>query len=243
MCQDTRDDTHKLINDAVKRLTNVNYKYGVVTFDGERYRSLNPFIARGVLTLWLRYINGKGGSTNRYGVGKLHDIVTLNKTTADTHNRCILIPQLKRQHFMIAKQSPMSGQVRSTRVPIRVGQTIIWDDRFRISLFDKRVDREEEKDGENLETRIFYVRNFVRTDNEYLNRGVRKVKGSVLLHRQARGSLPVIIDEAGRVVLIPHFRVIDHRVGVNCKVTFEPQWTIDNLLNFHFISSESTNAT
>ena len=231
LCQETREISQPQTSDLVKKLATINSKYGTLSFDSRNYRSLNPYIARSVLAIWLRFVSSSGNSINRYGLQKLHNLVILDKTVTDTNSNCVLIPLPKEGQFMIAKQKPPTG--RSGRTLIRVGETILWDNRFRISLFEKTSGKKKRKGDVN--SRVFYVRNFLRSDHMYVVKGVRKVRRTVLVHYHVRGGLPVVVDETGTVVLIPHFRVMDHSVGVDCKVTFEPQWSIDELLNFHYI--------
>ena len=231
---------------AMERMAVMNPKYGTVSFDVPSYKSLNPYIARSTLSIWLRYVGATTSSINRYGLQKLHNLIVQERNTSDTNSHCILIPLPKEEKFIVARQKPMSG--KAGRVPIRVGETILWDSRFRITLFEKTTpseregtEREEEgvsKRG-NVDSRTFYVRNFLVSDHMYMTRGVRKVKGTVLVHPHVRGGLPVVEDEGGRVVLIPHFRVVNHRLGVDCKVTFAPQWSMQELLYFHYISNDS----
>ena len=221
----------------MERLATINTKYGTLTFDSSSYQSLNPYIARNVLATWLRYVSSSGSSINRYGLQKLHELVTQEKTVSDTNNNCILIPLPRERRFMIAKQKPMSGRARKT--PIRVGETILWDNRFRVTLSEREGPGPGRERNKLDDSRVFFVRNFLVSDHTYVTRGVRKVKGTVLVHPHVRGGLPVVEDDTGAVALIPHFRVVNHMAGVECKVTFAPQWTMRQLLNFHYISDDS----
>lgn len=222
-------------------MASVNSNYGTLSFDAGAYRSLNPYVARSTLAIWLRFVSSSGNSINRYGLEKLHNLVVQEKAVTVTNSNCILIPLPKERRFMVAKQKPlMSGRNRKT--PIRVGETVLWDNRFRITLFGKfttsRRNRVEKREREDLKSRVFYIRNFQISDHMYVSRGVRKVRGTVLVHYHVRGGLPVVVDETGAVVLIPHFKVMDHSVGVDCRVTFEPQWNMSELLNYHYIADD-----
>jgi hypothetical protein len=234
LCQEAREVAQPRMREVVNKMATIDSKYGTLSFDAGSYRSLNPFIARSILAIWLRFVGSSGSSINRYGLEKLHNVVMQEDTVTDTNSNCILIPLPKERQFMVAKQKPPTG--RSCKTPIHVGETILWDNRFRISLFQKT--HPSKRNNENLKSRVFYVRYFLRSDHMYVVKGVRKVKTSVLVHHHVRGGLPVVVDETGTVVLIPHFKVMDHSVGIDCKVTFEPQWTINELLNFHYIADD-----
>ena len=236
LCREVKAMTQPSIREAMERLASINCKYGTLSFDTTSYHRLNPYIARSVLSIWLRFIASSGNSISRYGLERLHSLVMNESTVSDTNNGCILIPLSKYGRFMIAKQKPITGQVH--KVPIRVGETILWDNRFTVTLFVRVRGREEEGETlseEELKSQLFYIRNFHVSDHEYVRRGIRKVKGAVLVHYHVRGGLPVVVDDAGNVVLIPYFRVMNHAVGVDCHVTFTPQWTMRQLLNHHYI--------
>ena len=220
----------------MEELATVNLKYGTLSFDAPTYQSLNPYVARSVLSIWLRFVGSSGATINRYGLEKLHNLVVTEKTSSNTNNNCIMIPLPKEGSIMLARQKPIL--VTGQKTPIRVGETILWDNRFRISLFEKPGALEKRKG--DLTSEVFYVRNFLFDDHRYVGKGVRKVRAAVLVHYHVRGGLPVIVDETGTVVLIPHFRVIDHKVGVDCKVTFTPKWSMQDLLRFGYIANDSS---
>lgn len=237
LCRGVVEDTKPTVREEMEKLACVNGKYGTVSFDTAAYKALNPYIARSVLGIWLRFTASSGNSINRYGLQKLHNYITEEKTVPNTNNNCILIPLPKEGRFMLAKQKPMAANIQ--KVPIRVGETIIWDNRFTISLFVKTRRGKEGREAEDMKSRVFYVRHFRASDNEYMARGVRKVRSTVLVHYHVRGGLPVVVDASENVVLIPHFKVMDHTVGVDCRVSFTPRWTMRELLQFHYISEDS----
>ena len=230
LCREAQEDTEPQVREAMERLACINKKYGTVSFDTAAYKALNPYIARSVLAIWLRFTASSGNTIKRYGLQKLYNSITEENTVCKTNNNCVVIPFPKEGRFMLARQKPDHAKIH--KVPIRVGESIPWDNRFTISLFVKEGSEALYKD---LKSRVFYVRYFHLRDNHYLAKGVRKVKSRVLVHTHVRGGLPVIVDAADNVVLIPHFKVMDHSVGVDCSVTFTPRWTMRELLQFHYI--------
>ena len=237
VCRDARDSAHSQIGKATERLARVDTKHGILSFDANPYGSLNPYVARSVLAIWLRYISCSGNTVNRNTLEKWHNIVVGQRDVSATSNKCILIPLPKQGRYMIARQKPLGGSMQ--RVSIRVGQTIVWDNRLRITLFARSSTGQWTVD-DDLVSKVFYVRNFITSDHAYVLRGVRKIKMAVLVHHHVRGGLPVITDADGEVVLIPHFNVINHAVGVDCSVTFAPTWSMRQLLNYHYIADDST---
>ena len=244
LCREAKDHTEPCIKEAMQRLACVNRKYGILSFNAASYQALNPYVARSVLAIWLRFIGSSGNSIRRHSLEKLHTIAMEEKTVADTASNCIIIPLPKERCFLIAKQDP--GR-RGRKVPIRVGETMLWDNQFKISLF---ADPAGQRKGKNkmtvseseLKSRVFYVRHFHDADHYHVVKGVRKVKGTVLVHHHVRGGLPVITDSEGNVVLIPHFRVKNYSVGIDCRVEFTPPWSMTELLQFHYISEDSAQA-
>lgn len=241
LCREAQEFTKPVIKDAMQGLAFVSRKYGTISFDASAYKSLNPYIARNVLGIWIRYIGSTGNAIKRYGLEKLHRTI-MDDRPADTQNTCILFSQPNEGRFMIAKESP-KRRLRS-KVPIRVGETILWDNRFTIHLFvNKTGQHKGTPSEEELKSQVFYVRHFILNDNHYMMKGIRKVKGNVLLPRNARGGLPVIVDSEDSVVLIPHFKVINYAVGVDCSVQFTPQWSMGQLLDFSYIEPTTGDST
>lgn len=242
LCREAQEFSRPDIKDAMQRLAFVSRKYGTISFDALAYKALNPYIARNILAIWIRYIGSTGNAIKRYGLEKLHRAV-LDDRPADTQNSCILFSLPNEGRFMIAKESPKRRLRRKT--PIKVGETVLWDNRFTIHLFVSKTGQEDRGAlyEAELKSREFFVRHFIVSDNHYMMKGIRKVKGNVLLPRNARGGLPVIVDSEDNVVLIPHFKVINYAVGVDCSVEFTPQWSMAQLLNFSYIDQATGDST
>ena len=214
----------------MEQLASVNHKYGTLSFDMAAYSALNPYVARNVMTVWLRYIGSKR-VIGRYSLEKVHSMALGKTALPNTCSNCVLVPDPRKGQIMIAKQKPSRSELRS--VQIRVGQTVLWDKRFKIRLFPTPSGRPRES-FDKFES--FYIRNFHRDDHDYVKKGIRKVRSAVLVHYHVRGALPVITNSKGKTVFIPHFKVKNHYLGVDCEVEFSPPWTMRDLLNFPFIN-------
>ena len=75
----------------------------------------------------------------------------------------------------------------------------------------------------------FFVRHMKKQEWAMARKGVRKIRRFPLPPEHTRGGLPVIVDWTGKVVLIPHFKVIDRSAGVTCRVQFKPQRGLEDL--------------
>ena len=127
---------------------------------------------------------------------------------------------------MVTRRSPDSRY--RTRVPVRVGETILWDNRFSISLHSRGDSggRGSKIDSEGAP--VFYVRHLVEKDWPLMSKGVVRYKVPV----SVRGGLPVVVDEDNKVVLMPHFRVASREANISAVIRFRPARTMDDLLQY-----------
>ena len=81
------------------------------------------------------------------------------------------------------------------------------------------------------EGNVYFVRHMVKKDWEYAVRGVRRIRNATLPHVNIRGSLPVIVDKNGRVVLIPHFQFRERMINVTAELAFKPKNSLEDIVN------------
>ena len=83
----------------------------------------------------------------------------------------------EKNKFSIARCLPKRSSVKNF-VPIRVGETILWDNRFQISLVPQLRQGEEGQPGQKLplESQEFYVRHLSSADWQYMFKGGGKVQ-------------------------------------------------------------------
>lgn len=142
------------------------------------------------------------------------------KATNMTLGMSILVPA-DDATFIISRSNPPNSTVDPT--PIALGETILWDKRFKITL-------------SQLEPRTpptskqFLIRHMIKADWELARKGIRKVRTMALPPEMIRGGLPVIVNKDGKVVLIPHFRVIERSAGVVCELKFAPEKSLEYCL-------------
>lgn len=234
--QEARTLSEPWIRKATSKVALVDEVHGTVSFSASSYRALNPYVARSALAIWFRYTSASGVTVSRRAMDRMHNAVVCESTKSlgASHN-CTLIPLPRAGRYMIAKCGAQK------KVPITVGETIFWDNRFKIRLFEKVSQGGPRKctTKSKSKPRVFYVRNFHKKYDCYLSKGLRKIKQRALVHPQARSGLPIILDDEDRAVLIPHFRVINHAEGVDCEVEFCPLWSMEQLMDFSYVSPDT----
>ena len=243
--REAKSTSEPWVRRAMLKVALVDKRHGTVSFSASSYRSLNPYIARSALAIWLRYTSASTTTIPQQNLHWLHNaVIREHSSSLSGSNHCTLIPLPKAGRYMIAKCG------LQIKVPITVGETIFWDNRFEIKLIDKPTSKTDSNRSLNQHPdqptsqteagqRVYYVRNFHKKFNCYLSKGLRKIKQSVLVHPHARTGLPLVMDGEGKVVLIPHFRVINHSEGIDCGVEFSPQWSMEQLLEFSYVSVDS----
>ena len=155
-----------------------------------------------------------------------------------TRSNIIMAVDPDQKRSTVARRSPDSKY--RVKVPIRVGETILWDNRFQISLTPRnaaatgRGSRNSFSAPRNVSAAtaegspVFYVRHLVPKDWPYMSKGGVRRKHPVFV----RGGLPVIVDERDKIVLMPHFRVASREVGVAAFVKFKPVRSMEDLLQY-----------
>ena len=241
------------VTNALNSLPKINSSYGYVTIDMDRLSQLPLPVAMRALPTILMYTGGVA----KYSATKIKSIhykqllrlITFCKcpsqVKATTVGNCIIFPLPEKQVFAIARTLTQYDNQRFT--PIRVGETICWDGRFVISL--QPLDPAGPKDKRGTKVRFeeevkyhlplvgqptaevgqFFVRHLQKREWGMARKGVRTIRHFPLPPVHVRGGLPVIVDWTGKVVLIPHFKVIDRSAGVTCRVQFKPQRGLEDL--------------
>ena len=200
----------------------VDKKYGYLSFSVNRFLSLPHFVAKKVFHSLASHIGGARGPIPTKTYLQIHKQMLSRNT--QTFGTCILFfPDLKKDTMIIGRALPGIWKQKSSWTPISVGQTILWDGRWRITLKSlKTLESKKAPDRAVNNKEQLYVRHMKERDHEVARRGIRKIRAAKLPPVHARAGLPVICTESGYVVLAPHFLVIDHTYGVDCDVAFEP---------------------
>ena len=104
--------------------------------------------------------------------------------------------------------------------PIKLGETVLWDNRFLITM--SKLPPDTPGAGSPKEGEEFFIIPWQERFNLELKKGVRKNRSFKLPPLISRQGIPVIVDKNRRVVLIPHFKVNDRSYGVTCTYQFKP---------------------
>ena len=225
---------------------------GYITLNPDEVRCLSPPIARRILRALIRYVGGGDKDIHFTKQEAIHKVF-LDPSTAvvETCGRCVVFA-LRADSIVVTRSLPARTDRPLTSV--KLGETVVWDNRFTITLrplertnprdrpSQHRPTASHESDVDTLlkvasrsaETRTderqFFVRHMIPTDWALAKRGVRRVRAHALPHERVRGGLPVIVDEDGKVVEIPNFKVVDRSYGVTASVRFEPVTKLSDLL-------------
>ena len=226
---------HFSVAHTVKKLPAINTQLGTLSFPISTFTSLNPAIGRRALGLWIRYIGGV--SDIRYDlILPMHRLIhTAQQHSNITGSNIIITVDYKYKRVVLSRRSPDSKY--RVKVPIRVGETIFWDNRFKISLIPRTTIRGgggEESTIDDPVTQstedapVFYVRHLIERDWPYMSKGVVRYKVPVWV----RGGLPVVVDDQNKIVLMPHFKVASREANVLSVVKFKPIRSIDDILQY-----------
>ena len=204
----------------------VNQEYGYLSFSVGRLLSLPPVVIRKVLQSLTVHISGMPGTFTFRSFAwiykKLHN---RERSIRWFENWILFFPDLDYDAVMMGRAMPKSAWKDKTL--ISVGQTILWDRRWRITLKPlKKLDRQDSKKasgrGEKKKEQLYVSHMEVEEywgENKQHN---RRVPASILPDNKLWSGLPVICTESGHIVLAPHFKIIDHSYSVDCDVTFDP---------------------
>lgn len=145
-----------------------------------------------------------------------------------------------------------------TLTPIQLGETLLWDGRWEITLKRKptrgnsRVpaqtgkerrsslstsgdpddhERSKHSAGSGVEDNVYFIRHMIKRDWGYAVRGVRVIRNAALPNIDVRGSLPVIVDKEGQVLLIPHFKFCEQFVNITAELKFKPRLSLQDVVD------------
>lgn len=217
------------VEETVKKLPAVDSVHGTLSFPTSTYQSLNPAIARRALGHWIRYIGGVSDVRFDLIVAMHRFLTSPDNRTNLTGSNILMTLDPERKRSTISRRSP-DTKYRS-RVPIRVGETILWDNRFKISLIPRRSARDtpsRDQPTHSEDSSTYYVRHLVEKDWPYMSKGAVRYKVPV----NVRGGLPVVVNEQNKIVLMPHFKVASRDARVLAVVKFKPVRSIEDLLQY-----------
>ncbi|KAL5484593.1 hypothetical protein EMCRGX_G021120 [Ephydatia muelleri] len=203
-------------------MVHVDQLYGYAKVSWPQYCHLDRPVAKRVLLALSHYTSGQDAMPHYLALSRAHQMLTEGKAKATnmTLGMSILVPA-DEVTFIVSRSKPPNSSADLT--PIVLGETILWDKRFEITLSQLEPHTPPT-------SKQFYVRHMLTVDWELARKGIRKVRTVALPPEMIRGGLPVIVNEDRKVVLIPHFKVIERSAGVACKLKFAPQKSLEYCL-------------
>lgn len=203
-------------------MVQVDHIYGYAKVSWPQYRHLDQPVAKRVLLALSHYTSGHDAMPHYLALSRAHQMLSEGKAKATnmTLGMSILVP-VDEVTFIVSRSKPQHSTQDLT--PIAVGDTILWDKRFKITL-------KPLEPGKAPTCKQFYVRHMITMDWELARKGIRKVKAVALPPEMIRGGLPVIVNKEGQVVLIPHFKMIERSAGVVCELKFAPEKSLEYCL-------------
>lgn len=152
----------------------------------------------------------------------ISDLPSFGPSTVAMLHNCYVF--LSDQHTVSIAVAPAASAAMGLwkPVPIRLGKTLHWIDKWKVHLSPLSGTEPAAAD------RQYYVRPFSnKKDATLLKHGVRVIRGKRLPHIRMRGALPVVTDEEGKVVAMPHFLYNNRTYGIQVSVKHSPLLTLD----------------
>lgn len=215
--------TFVLVCQALDKGAKINKEYGHVLIDYNTFFKLSRPVALRLLQVIMQYVTGTFKSFRSKTMNQLYSYfedgcMMRNFNIAN----CIVFP-VNESCFCIARHQPPKIERDNSNylTPIKIGETVNWDNRFNITLSYLSQGRQLLNKKPNCSPQTFYIRHLLHRDSQLFQKGVRKIRSIKLPHVLIRGGLPVIVDDNDHVVLIPHFKVIDKSYGITCTCNFE----------------------
>ena len=193
--------------------------YGSVTVNWRQFSSLSGITAMELMNILITFVTGSGlrMKLREWQVFK-NDLRSF--TNAKTLRSAVVYPEKDRKTFVIGR-APLTRSSRQRLTPIQLGETVLWDNRFLVTL---RL-----QDSEAVMNTKFYIRSMVTSDWPLVRKGVRKIKANIIVPLHLRNGLPLIVDGENNVAVAPFLKMTDRRYGVTCTCVFRPKASLEDV--------------
>lgn len=204
---------------AVKEVTSIDMKYGYVTVNKSALMTLpKPVWSRAIATL-LQYVSANIRPVTykqlQYLLAKLPDL----QKTISLHGCCVFPLRTG-----VLGVSAIMWEIKPQ--PITIGEPMHWSNKWNVQILPA-------SGSTQCKDRKYFVRSFIKADYAFVRRGVRMVRSAKLPPVLARYALPVIMDQDGKVALIPHFKYRNRDFGISATVRHNPLLTLDSIVQQH----------
>lgn len=191
------------MGEIIRLLPVTHDEYGYVTVRKSSLLQLPSPLLRRVLSALIQHTSGDIKSVPYRSLAKISSALPDLRTT--TIRRCYI--------FQVDENTiGFSTIPEPTPVPIKVGEQLHWIGKWEVTLsaVSSQVPHKEQ----------YYVRPFQKDDHQLLRRQPRKLKSRLPL--LVRYALPVLTDDKGSVIAIPHFNYRNKNYKVKISVKYKP---------------------
>lgn len=214
------------VGEIVHKLTYFNTKYGYVCLNRPSLLQLPKPILREVMNTLLKFVSADISPVRPNILDNLiSDLPNLNtNATTMLHNCFVFLLDQDTVCMTIATSATDAHLIKP--VPIVVGEQQHWIGKWMIELSPL-----SETSQAKTVRKQYLVRPFNnKRDAHLLRHGVRVIRSAKLPPLKTRSALPVVADEDGNVVAIPHFNYNNRIYGIKASVKYNPLISLDYAL-------------
>lgn len=213
-----------VVFDTVTRISRLNTKYGYMTFNRTELLKMElpkPVLRRAIGAIF-KFVSGDNSPIPYLALDTLISQLPTLKGKTMLH-KCLLYPTKETEILAVCKAQLTHNSW--CQEPVKVGEKLHWMKSWEIELFPTTG-------AVNHNDKQYFVRGL---DNETIalgrKCGIRVSRSNKDPPVNVRPSLPVITDEEGTVILIPHIKYVDRTRGLTARVKFKPLLSFDSIIN------------
>ena len=199
------------------RVVSVDQNFGYARIAFHPFYNLPPPVGKRVLSLVSNHISGiiSGNMKNLARVYNGLVATAALPETAASLSYCVVSPDRKANCLLVVRQLTKNMHHNLTQL-LQPGESVLWDNRYRISVSKVSHDK-------HIPFKSLFVRHMLSSDHILAKKGFRRNKRSKRVPPLvSRGGLPIIVDDKGCTVAVPHLGYLDLNYGIKCKAVFEP---------------------
>ena len=207
------------VGQLLEDLPRLDEKYGYIALDRGRLQNEPRYIVWRLLRILALFLSGEARSTcHRLLNGVWMSIMHRDKVAF--FHKTLLVPVRNPagngSDIIVCKVSNVANRKVSTK--IEINQPILWENTWEITL----TCRQGDKASTGAAKRQLFVRPFQKSDVFLARCGEELPYLSKLPHWCICATLPVVVDEDGCVVAIPHFQYVKASLGsLRASISFK----------------------
>ena len=209
-----------LVGQLLAELPILNEKYGYVILDRRRLLEQPRYIVWRLLKILGAVLSGEARSTHHQLLNNIWTSIMYKDRTAFFH-KTLLIPSRNPKEDLeeiIVCKAPLAKRHRK-RTRITLNEPLLWENSWEITLTSPQTSHAPTS---CVPGRQYYVRMFEQSDICLARCGDELTFSSKLPHCSVCATLPVVVDEGGEVLAIPHFKYVKPPSTLHGSVSFKP---------------------